>query len=407
MNKNKPIVLLLIDAFRHDYLNEEDTPFLYNCAKNGQHFEKIIPANGFCERSEIFTGKSIFEMGFFSAISFDPKKSMYAKISNVLDLLQNFNFLFKSVFFNKVCRRLLWMWSCRQQHPMSPNQIPFSLLKYFILTEDYNDMVAQNALPFISIFDLLKDKNKTFCRNSFTSLFTSQQGDDSFRLKLVLNSDKKKDFYLVYLSNMDTVGHIYGPDSKEMKKALKEMDKKLSRFVSEFQKDCPLSEFVFLGDHGMLPVQKNINILSILNKIIEKKRFVLGKDYVFFLDSTIFRFWFLRSHAENENIKDQILNNSDLIKNGTFIDQNNMEQYKIPIGKKHGDLIWWANPGVLISPDFFNKGKNNVRGMHGYLNTLEESKGMAILYGNDVPKTKINEMHLTGIFTLLRERLKI
>jgi len=401
-----PVVLILLDAFRHDYISDRNTPFLYSCSKKGLYIEKIVPGNGFCERSEIFTGKSSYELGFFSAISFSLTKSTYLKIDIILRALNRLTSYVKFNFLNKVLRRLLWIWASKQNHPMPTYSIPYTSLKYFILTEDYNNMVSRGALHFPTIFDLLRDKEKTFFNDSFTSLFTSQIGNDNTRLDLVLKNIDAADFYLVYLANTDAIGHKFGPDSDEMRNVLQNLDFSLRDFVNQFQGKHPDAKFLFLGDHGMIPVEVKIDVKSLVDDVLNGAGLDHGKDYVYFFDSTIFRIWFIDQNRK-EYVISKVSRNHELLENGIFIDQENSEKYKIPFGSEFGDIVWWANPGVLISPDFFHKGESPVKGMHGYLNSDERSKGMAIAFGGSIEKEIKKEKHLTYINFLLRELLDV
>jgi predicted AlkP superfamily pyrophosphatase or phosphodiesterase len=70
-------VLILLDAFRRDYLAEHNTPFLWSCSREGEHYKGVIQSFGFCERSEILTGMNGRESGFLTAIGFDPDASPY------------------------------------------------------------------------------------------------------------------------------------------------------------------------------------------------------------------------------------------------------------------------------------------------------------------------------------------
>jgi len=77
-------ILLLLDAFRNDYLTEQTTPFLWKCAMEGEYYKNVEQSYGFCERTEIFTGKPASESGFFTAIGYDPINSPYKNINGLL-----------------------------------------------------------------------------------------------------------------------------------------------------------------------------------------------------------------------------------------------------------------------------------------------------------------------------------
>ena len=49
-------VIVILDAFRWDYISKNQTPFLYNFKEQNLYIQNLVPSPGFCERSEIFTG---------------------------------------------------------------------------------------------------------------------------------------------------------------------------------------------------------------------------------------------------------------------------------------------------------------------------------------------------------------
>ena len=51
---------------------------------------------------------------------------------------------------------------------------------------------------------------------------------------------------------------------------------------------------------------------------------------------------------------------------GRWIDESDKYRYKINYKhNKFGDAMWWANDGVLISPNFWQSNRF-LKGMHGY-----------------------------------------
>lgn len=64
---------------------------------------------------------------------------------------------------------------------------------------------------------------------------------------------KKPELALVYLTDLDTVQHGYGPLSKEALATLEAIDGDVARIVAASPKD---SSFVIVSDHGFLPITK-------------------------------------------------------------------------------------------------------------------------------------------------------
>jgi len=386
-------VFFLMDAFSSDYLSEEDTPFLFNCANEGEFTKRITNGFGFCERAEIFTGISSIDSNYISAIGYCPDRSPYKKLSLFLKLISFVDKCIPISVFRKILRRLLALLIYRNKHALNPYQIPYQMLKYFALTEDYNDSSEMHALRHESIFDIALINSKKIHQNSFTGLNKKNNGTDDNRLAVVLDEcSNDYSLYLIYISTMDACGHKFGPKSLQVKQALKELDTKLQRFVSDFEKKLPESTYVFLGDHGMTTINDRIDIKSILMQMEKNTKLRIHKDYIYFLDSTMLRVWVL-----NKNINDEIeiYLESDPVLNGNGIFYSKLPEYKP--NRELGDIVWCANSGILVSPDFFHTSNDNLKGMHGYLNADEGGTGMCIKYGN-VKKKVYEERELHCVF---------
>jgi len=399
-------VLIIMDAFRHDYISEKKTPFLYKYAKSGTYIKKIKPGNGFCERSELFTGKSPIESGYFTAFNYIKGRSHYKALIKPLAFLYSFFGENAPPLIDKVIRRILWMWSSKTKHPMHPQKIPFNFLQYFSLAEDYYDFREPGALKFDSIFDIARRNNKSIFYDSFTALSLPSNGNDQDRLNLALNVvDNDYDLYLVYIASPDAIGHKYGPNSTEIIDNNRKLDDTINAFIKSFSSKCNQSRFILLGDHGMASVNTSIDIKSIIKDLILENNWVSGKDIIYFLDSTMLRVWVLNDKIRNK-LFNSLKNNHDLIKNGIFLSKENSIKYNIPYGTEYGDLIWWANPGVMIYPDFFHHQKQQPKGMHGYYNETKSSKGMCIDYGFGAKKEIIDGGDLVSVYKMLEDSLK-
>lgn len=64
------------------------------------------------------------------------------------------------------------------------------------------------------------------------------------------------DVVLYYMPGLDTIGHLYGPDSSEFHRALRHVDYQIGRVCDWLEsEDLLASSYVFLiSDHGMVPV---------------------------------------------------------------------------------------------------------------------------------------------------------
>jgi len=396
------VVLFLVDAFRYDYISKQNTPFLYKLAKENKYIEHIIPSAGFCERTEIFKGLKPNESGFFTAIGYNPFGSPY-KESKLIDLLGGIELFLKrkririrnmtlDVVFRKICLKLLRKTLFNKQ--LKAYNIPFSFLKYFSLTEDEVDILDDNSSELL--MNIIQKRGGSFFLEAFTSLGSVSGNTDKDRVLLALSkTNEDYDFIPVYISELDTFGHKEGPDSLEFKERLTRFDTELERTISNFSQLNNDTSFIIIGDHGMSEVKTNINIEEIIVDIETKFEVKRGKDFIFFLDSTIFRMWFL-SEDNKEELLNEIMNNTFLLKHGEFIDRELSHKYHIPYkDQRYGDLTWWASEGVLIFPDFFHNSEI-VKGMHGYKPDNKNTNGTCIIKSTEPEYVK--EMNLHEIY---------
>lgn len=395
--KKRNIVLVILDAFRGDYIDKKNTPFLYKISKHPQsHYVKsLVPSFGFCERTEILTGKSSIESGYFTALGFNPEHSPYLPYRPALNLFHLLEKIFPFFITKKILRRLFWLFFKNKKGTFYPFNIPFNSLSKYCLTEDGLDNLIEKSDK--SIYNIAQG----IFRDATTDMSSALQGDDNLRIKLVLKNllNDKYQFYPTYIAKMDFIGHYYGPSSKKTKIALLETDKLLSSFyesIIDLDKDC---EVIFCGDHGMSEVKNILDIEEIIKGFKKKFDFY---DFDYFLDSTVARFWFKNPSSKYMKILYKEIENK-FAKFGDVIAQEDYLKHEIPISRNYGDMCFICNLGNLISPDFFNSNKK-IKGMHGYRPTDASSYGFYIHNSNQikypyiekVPQklTKIHEVFL-------------
>lgn len=410
--------LLLLDAFRHDYLDKDITPFLWKCAGEGEHYPRVIPSLGFCERSEILSGLSGEETGFLFAIGFDPAQSPFRKSKGLrpLALLENallpvlglVNESFASRLHGFLRRRVNRFFRAKGVG-MSTQNIPFSFLKYFALTEDRIDHRSPEAFPRPSILSLLDRAGGSYCYDTFTALNRqSSFSSDQERLDHAAreSASGRYDLFLIYIAAPDAVGHRYGPDSREMKEAMRDLDRMLAGFVDRIEGGGKANRFVFVGDHGMVKVSEKIDVERELLRRAGNKGLKVGRDFIYFLDSTALRVWGLRDESRGEVI-DALTSLDILEKKGRFVDAPLAEKLHIPWGdRRYGDSLWLANTGVMVFPDFFHR-ISACLGMHGYEPETEDSQGTCVLWGRDISPRVHPPMPLTGVYDILKRSLDL
>ena len=354
-------VFVLVDALKSLYLTEENMPCLFSLSKKGHYIQQIIPCAGYCERSEVFSGLDGYETGNFTAIGYLPENSPYKSDGFVLSIAEHLERI-----NSRVARKLFSIWRKKKQRRLNPYRIPFKSLKYFALTEDGKEQLV----PHQDIFDILNKSGLSYTLDGFTAL-----SDLGKRTKLTpvefakSEIDKQTDFIPVYIGEIDGIGHRYGRETDKIRPYLQKVDSQL-KDIFEYASHSGYA-FGVLGDHGMVPVEKKID----LKAAVDGLGFRLHKDYEVFYDSTLARFWF-RNSGFKQKLCDLLIDNYS--EYGFIVDKDNCDNYRIPLHLKsitgkpvYGDMLWCANPGVLISPDYFHPVEASENGMHGYIKLVE------------------------------------
>lgn len=369
-NKEMKTVLLVVDALKSTYVTEENMPFLYGLMQNEFCIHKIYASPGFCERCELFSGLDCFDTGNMSAIGYMPERSSYKTLSKELRIAEVLSYLNPWIVrkaFNKY----------RIHKNVLPRlyRIPYKSLKNYILTEDGK----YKFVEYEDIFTSLINANKSFTLDGFTSLSSTKPLPKDMVQFLIDHMQKNVYFIPAYLGIIDTVGHKYGKNISAIKPYLRKVDEQINQIFCECERYN--YRLAVLGDHGMVPIQKKLDIQSEIKSLGIK----LGKDYEVFYDSTMCRFWFY-----NRETQLQIINVLEHYSDyGKLITPDNANRYRIPMDIKcksgksiYGDVIWCCNPGIVISPDYFHDRNEELEGMHGYLETIDsEGTGVFVLTG--------------------------
>tara|TARA_B100001142_G_C14327551_1_gene652834 strand:- start:1075 stop:2214 length:1140 start_codon:yes stop_codon:yes gene_type:complete len=253
--------------------------------------------------------------------------------------------------------------------------IPFNLLKYFELSEKNNLFSKSNKHNMNTIFDFIDSEY------SYTGVPFSSGMLNSIKKKFNIKTIKKYKYHFFYISDLDKIGHKYGPDSNEYKLKMKEVTIYINSILKYAEKKDGNVDFLIFGDHGMVNIKYTINIQKILNSLDLQ----VETDYIYFLDSTVARFWFLNERAKNKII-DSLSNNQF----GDWVSKEDKEKYRINYNhNRYGDATWWANDGVLISPNFWQSSRK-LKGMHGYRNNSLDNHTCVVTNRGDLFDYKKN-----------------
>lgn len=274
------VLLLYLDAFKYDYLKE--APFLSQLGQKGisGQLESILAYDGL--GATIFSGFYPETHGIWTIFLRDPRSSPFRwtlplhPLLNLFDFAAQKHYLISSGVSFTICRISKYL-SSYTRFPSSV-MIPQSRLYEFDLSLK-KELHEPHAICVPTLFDIL-----TTMRMRFQVL-----ENQSYRslLKQPLPEDPNVKLLLIHITDMDRIGHKFGPDSPERRQATRELDSTVDSIVSNCRKAFDRLFVFAFADHGMLKVRSTLNIISILRSLDLKE----GSDYSIFLDSTMARFW--------------------------------------------------------------------------------------------------------------------
>ena len=170
----------------------------------------------------------------------------------------------------------------------------------------------------------------------------------------------------------------------------------IESLIDQFEKVNKEVKYVIFGDHGMVNINRYIDVKKIIKNLPLKEE----TDYIYFLDSTLARFWF-----KNEKSKKIIMDTFSEIPEGSWINEKEIKDYKIKYNhNKFGDAIWWVHDKTIISPNFWQCEKK-LKGMHGYRKQVHENHTCLITNDNNI--TNKNAIEMIEIYTILKKFLQI
>lgn len=361
------VIFILLDGFRRDYLSEEDTPFLWELSRRGDAIvSRTREPFGFQSRPAFLAGLHPEESGVCTLFKYSPETSPFKRtgpLSRLEGLPRVGPWIRKRVELN----------TSRLAGPIykylhTTAQVPLMLLPFFDYSEKGLPWEMSLATP--TIFDLIKKAGGESIYVGWPE-YSSQYTDETVVSRFCDSLSVKHKFAFIQLALLDGVGHTRGPDSAELRKALKETDSRVEKIYSTLEKIFGSFVLFAFGDHGMVKVKEHLPVWSKLRTLQCK----LGRDYLVFLDSTTARFWFF-----DDNSREPIESMLRDIGGGKLIDDADRNNHHIRFNdREYGDLIFLANPGNLIHPCFFGMGGNAPIGMHGYDPDCPENQGIFML----------------------------
>jgi len=161
----------------------------------------------------------------------------------------------------------------------------------------------------------------------------------------------------LHISDLDAVGHRWGPDSPRTTRELRRVDAGLESLVKTIRQRLAPTAILIFGDHGMSRVERTLDVESMLGELNGRP----GEDFMYFLDSTMARFWF-RSDRTRREITNRLADVQGL---RLLDDAARRELHLDYEHRRFGDSLYLAQEACIIHPSFYGR-REPPRGMHGY-----------------------------------------
>lgn len=371
---------VLVDALRHDFVTPEDAPFLSSLERGGAS-AALRQSFGFLFWPAIFAGLWPEQSGVAHLFSFDPAQSPFAGLP--LDALS------RPEITEEVRRIEAWRGHTASARYGHAAEVPTTLLPYFAFGQPRHIEEPGALGPYPTLFDALRAAGKRWLwlGHPFHEGTTQKLLQD-----LYTHVRAGQAFIYLHFSEQDRAGHTYGPDSPERRRVLREIDAAIELVYARLQQLFPQVNGCVFGDHGMVAVERTVDVEAALHRTALRP----GEDYVYFLDSTQARAWALRGDARSE--LEQAL---ATLPGGRLLGEADLAamHFRMP-DRRYGEIIWLADPGVMIAPNFFQRG-GALRGAHGYGPDARDNWARLIVFGPDAPRSLPELVEMVDLYPIL------
>lgn len=352
-----PLLVCVLDAFRVDavptlaqVLNRE--PAATGC---------VIPPFSFEPDAAFLCGRYPEETDSGTHFWYRPEASPFRRLSRWGPVADRLPHLFQ------LSLRHWLRWNARgRARRITTARIPFSFLPFFDVVRQHGPLDGRFCV-FPTLFDLLRAGGKRFLY--LGAPVSSASSQDVWRDFQRASLDRV-DLVFLFVGDLDGIGHRYGPNSPEYRDAVWGMGHFIRQVQGRIEKEQGDVSCLVFGDHGMVEVQRLVDVHSTLEGLPVRP----FSDYLYFLDSTLARFWFF-----NDRARQIVTQAMEAVRGGRLLTDEDREVYRIRYPhNRFGELIWWADGGALISPNFWQDQKL-VRGMHGYRREIRENQAGFVL----------------------------
>jgi predicted AlkP superfamily pyrophosphatase or phosphodiesterase len=364
----KMLLVILLDAFRHDYLRH--TRYLRSLAHTSL-IGRLREPFGFCPRAAYFGGIEPSQSGFTNMFWLDPENSPFS-LAKFLDLpaVRSVPSLRDSArtFVEAQARTRCAPFAASYISSMA---IPFPYLHLFDVAEKAAPW--DRSVGYHSVFHGLSEKGMPWFECSWPGYNQLKNATDASILEYSLrhlNGDHVLAF--IHFNSLDGIGHTFAPGSGKCVQAIENLDSMVQRLVHHCSQCYDSMDLMIFGDHGMVTVAKNVDI----SQSLAETGLTPGRDFYYFIDSTMVRFWFV-TRAARRIIAERLAT----IQDGYIVDDRMQQELGIAhCNPRNGELFFLAHPGIQFFPNFFQASGIPPTGMHGYHPDCPDNQALFLIH---------------------------
>jgi hypothetical protein len=351
MTAARPVVCVLVDAFRHDYLDSWRAPFLASLAERSSA-ARMRPILGYSDsiRATIFTGAYPDQHGYWMEYCFRPGAGAFSPLERLsaLDRLPS-DFLRRGVKFGLSSTIVRALARRRGYGHLSLRHFPFRALDCFDWTLR-GSMSDPGGLGLPTIFDELTAAGVPW------SYLDSSKSTRSALLRAAGELEPDTRFVFVYLHPIDMASHLVGLDSPIFWRAVQRTDALAERVVDCIGRRIGEPELVVFSDHGMSSVDRLVSYPELWLHPAFPTRFC------FALDATMVRLWWLDGDPD---LREQVRGLVRAKGPGRFLSRSELSGLHLEFDNRlYGDEIYLLEPPVAIFPNFHSMLR--PKAMHAY-----------------------------------------
>ncbi|MCI2284203.1 ectonucleotide pyrophosphatase/phosphodiesterase [Colwellia sp. MSW7] len=214
------IVLLSIDGFAYEYIHKHQPPNILALSKLGisAKLASVYPSKTFPNHLSIITGKYPIHHGITNNAFYSPEIGQHYKLGAGKK--------------NAAWLKADPLWTVAEQQGLKT-------AVYF-----WPESEALGKQPTYNIPFNTKDSN--------------QKRFDQILQWLALPDEQRPRLIVSYFSTVDSAGHTYGPNSKEVEQSVQEIDSLIGKFIAKLSADNNDDiTLILVSDHGMMEKDKN------------------------------------------------------------------------------------------------------------------------------------------------------